>query len=136
MQGCPSDAAALTKCLRHYVSLGDVGFRRHVGGQSDIAADLRSISDADTTEDRRTGIDHYILVHYWKAGYVLYQNAMCILQKGLLAQRDSLINAYPTSDHASSPIHHTGSMVDGEALSDRCCWMYNLPWWPNGHFPR
>src|SRR3569833_2854808 len=92
--------------------------RRHVVGQPDVAADRRSPSDCDATEDRRAGIDDDVIFDDRMAGIALDQRAVLIGREVAGAKRDGLVAPDLVADHGGLADHDPSAVIDEEAGPD------------------
>ena len=99
-------------------ALGELGSGRHIGGDPDIAADNRAVSDPDAPEDIGSCVDGHIIAENGMTRDALDQGAVVILAERQRTKGHALIETAVVADDAGLADHHACAVVYEEVLAD------------------
>ena len=100
------------------VRLSQVTPRRHAAGQPDIATDGRTLANRDPPQNRRTGVDHHIILNNRMPRMALLQLPVFIGGEAFGTQRDRLINPHSLANNRGFADHHPSPVIDEETATD------------------
>lgn len=100
------------------VGLGQVATCRYAAGQPYVATNGRTLTNGDTPQNRRSRINHHIILNDRMAWMAFLQLARLIRREPLGTQRHRLINPHTLADNRGFTNHHTRTVIDKETAAN------------------
>jgi hypothetical protein len=98
--------------------LDDAAARWHAAREPNVAADDRSLADRHTSEHRRSGVDHDVVLDDRMTRLALDQRACTICRQALGAERYRLIEADAFANDRRLADDDTCPVIDKEVAAD------------------